>query len=442
MLHKWFPSLRRTAQLNLSSTRLLRSFTTTDGPFSSKTVHLEPTDLASPSTFATHLTTSVQQWTADATKAVWLHLNGVEDTAVLSSALEAGFLYHHARDQEIVLCQWLDQHIPNKIPPFATHQVGCAGVVTRLHQQRQQVLLIREPRSYEKWKLPGGIADPGEEFGAAAEREVYEETGVQAQFQTVMCMRNSHGLQFGKSDLYVVSHLIATEEKESSSEGDSVHTIDPNEIDEAKWFDVEEWKTFTTHPINLEVIAQLTGGAEGQEWCGKIEEVHTQLSKDKPMFRLYVPRRRGSNNAARRSFSTRAFSTASLDEQTKATLASAKALEARPTLFDKILDKSIPSDCVYETSDVYCFRDIAPQAPTHVLCIPKERDGLTGIRRAEERHEAILGKLLVAARKVADMEELGEGYRVVINDGVQGCQSVYHLHVHVLGGRQLDWPPG
>ena len=74
--------------------------------------------------------------------------------------------------------------------------------------------------------------------------------------------------------------------------------------------------------------------------------------------------------------------------------------------------------------------------------IPKNRDGLSQISKAEDRHAALLGHLMVVAAKVAKQEGLVEGYRVVVNDGVQGCQSVYHLHIHVIGGQQLSWPPG
>lgn len=116
--------------------------------------------------------------------------------------------------------------------------------------------------------------------------------------------------------------------------------------------------------------------------------------------------------------------------------------DGAPTIFDKILDGSIPSSMVYEDDHVFCFDDIAPQAPTHVVCIPKVRDGLTGIDKAEARHESILGKLMVAARTVADLKGLDEGYRVVVNNGKHGAQSVGHIHVHLLGGRQLSWPPG
>ncbi|GLT43740.1 hypothetical protein SLA2020_176710 [Shorea laevis] len=113
-----------------------------------------------------------------------------------------------------------------------------------------------------------------------------------------------------------------------------------------------------------------------------------------------------------------------------------------PTIFDKIIKKEIPANVVYEDDKVLAFRDIAPQAPTHILIIPKVRDGLTGLSKAEERHFEILGRLLYTAKLVAKQEGLEDGFRVVINDGPQGCQSVYHVHVHLLGGRQMNWPPG
>ena len=97
---------------------------------------------------------------------------------------------------------------------------------------------------------------------------------------------------------------------------------------------------------------------------------------------------------------------------------------------------------VYEDDFVFAFRDIAPVAPTHILVIPKHKDGLSGISKAEEKHEAILGKLLVAAAKVAKLENLEQGYRLVINEGKHGGQEVPHIHVHILGGKQFTWPPG
>ncbi|KAK3405319.1 hypothetical protein EUGRSUZ_K01707 [Eucalyptus grandis] len=113
-----------------------------------------------------------------------------------------------------------------------------------------------------------------------------------------------------------------------------------------------------------------------------------------------------------------------------------------PTIFDKIIKKEIPSAVVFEDDKVLAFRDISPQAPTHILIIPKVKDGLSGLSKAEERHCEILGRLLYTAKLVAKQEGLEDGFRIVINDGPSGCQSVYHLHIHLLGGRQMNWPPG
>ncbi|GER51970.1 HIS triad family protein 3 [Striga asiatica] len=136
----------------------------------------------------------------------------------------------------------------------------------------------------------------------------------------------------------------------------------------------------------------------------------------------------------------RTASPAAMASEKEAALAAAPS--DSPTIFDKIINKEIPANVVYEDDKVLAFRDIAPQAPTHILLIPKVKDGLTGISKAEEKHREILGHLLYTAKLVAKQEGLDDGFRLVINDGPNGCQSVYHLHVHLLGGRQMNWPPG
>ncbi|KAM9811092.1 histidine triad nucleotide-binding protein 2, mitochondrial [Neosynchiropus ocellatus] len=111
-----------------------------------------------------------------------------------------------------------------------------------------------------------------------------------------------------------------------------------------------------------------------------------------------------------------------------------------PTVFSKIIDKSIPADIIYEDEKCLAFRDASPQAPVHFLVIP--RIPIPRVSEAKDDDSQLLGHLLVVAKNVAKQESLTEGYRVVINDGKHGAQSVYHLHIHVLGGRQLTWPPG
>jgi histidine triad (HIT) family protein len=114
---------------------------------------------------------------------------------------------------------------------------------------------------------------------------------------------------------------------------------------------------------------------------------------------------------------------------------------AMSTIFKRIIDREIPADVVYEDDRVLAFRDVSPQAPVHVLVIPKQE--IKSVDAIEEADAALLGHLWLVIGKIA--RELGvaeEGYRVVTNCGKLGGQSVDHLHFHILGGRRLDWPPG
>ncbi len=110
------------------------------------------------------------------------------------------------------------------------------------------------------------------------------------------------------------------------------------------------------------------------------------------------------------------------------------------TLFERIIDREIPASIVHEDSLCMAFRDIAPQAPVHVLVVP--RRPVAAISEAADDDERLLGHLLLTARDIARAEGLEAGYRIVINTGPDGGQTVDHLHVHVLGGRAMGWPPG
>ena len=111
------------------------------------------------------------------------------------------------------------------------------------------------------------------------------------------------------------------------------------------------------------------------------------------------------------------------------------------TVFEKIAAREIPGNIVYEDEQVVAFRDINPQAPLHVLIVP--RQPLARIAEARPEDEALLGYLLLKAAAVARQMGMEQGgYRLVINNGANGGETVPHLHVHILGGRQLTWPPG
>jgi len=110
------------------------------------------------------------------------------------------------------------------------------------------------------------------------------------------------------------------------------------------------------------------------------------------------------------------------------------------TIFGKIIRREIPADIVYEDDLALAFRDITPQAPTHILVIPKTP--IPKLADATDADKDLLGHLLLTVKKVAEQEGLTQGYRVVINTGEDGGQTVFHLHLHLLGGRSLQWPPG
>jgi histidine triad (HIT) family protein len=111
------------------------------------------------------------------------------------------------------------------------------------------------------------------------------------------------------------------------------------------------------------------------------------------------------------------------------------------TIFGKIAAGEIPADIVYEDDDVVAFRDVSPQAPTHVLVIPRIRIPTLNDLRPE--HAELVGKLFLAAGKIAEQEGIAQdGYRTVINCNAAGGQTVFHLHLHLIGGRPMRWPPG
>jgi len=110
------------------------------------------------------------------------------------------------------------------------------------------------------------------------------------------------------------------------------------------------------------------------------------------------------------------------------------------TIFSKIIDREIPADIVYEDDHCLAFRDVNPQAPVHILVIPKK--AIVKLVDAEASDEALLGRLLLTANRIAEQEGVADAFRLVINNGEKAGQSVFHLHVHILAGRPFSWPPG
>ena len=110
------------------------------------------------------------------------------------------------------------------------------------------------------------------------------------------------------------------------------------------------------------------------------------------------------------------------------------------TIFQKIIDKEIPAELLHEDDFCIAFPDISPQAPVHVLIVPKK--SLIKLHDANNEDQALLGHLMLVANQLATKLEVDQGYRIIINNGAKAGQSVFHLHVHLLGGRVMSWPPG
>ena len=110
------------------------------------------------------------------------------------------------------------------------------------------------------------------------------------------------------------------------------------------------------------------------------------------------------------------------------------------TIFTKIINKEIPADIVYEDDSSLAFRDVNPQAPVHILIIPKKP--MRQLNDAEVSDQELLGQLIFVAHKVAEKEGVEDGYRLVLNNGAGAGQEVFHIHFHLLAGRSFSWPPG
>lgn len=110
------------------------------------------------------------------------------------------------------------------------------------------------------------------------------------------------------------------------------------------------------------------------------------------------------------------------------------------TIFGKIIRREIPADIVYETERVLAFKDINPQAPIHVLIIPKK--GIRDTSDVEDGDRDLMGELFLAARDIVKKLDIKSGYRLVVNNGSQAGQAVFHVHMHLLAGRDFSWPPG
>lgn len=186
-----------------------------------------PTD---PDEFAARLTHSLREWQAADLRVVWMELPTTR-ARLIPVAAEAGFTFHHT--DEAVLTMTYRLQPDAFVPTFATHYIGAGGVVIN---QRQELLVVSERHrrdlSRPYYKLPGGALHPGEHLADAVIREVFEETGVRAKFEALVCFRHWHGYRYGKSDIYFICRLSPLSEEIA---------IQMDEIEESVWMPVQRY---------------------------------------------------------------------------------------------------------------------------------------------------------------------------------------------------------
>ncbi|XP_076148273.1 nucleoside diphosphate-linked moiety X motif 6 [Alosa pseudoharengus] len=220
--------------------------------FGGVTVRDFPPDI-SEAAFSSLLNDSLASWRGEGKIAVWLHIP-ISLSRLASAAATHGFTFHHARNDQAVLCLWMGEG-ESRLPGFATHQVGVAGAV--VDESKGKVLVVQDKnKTKNAWKFPGGLSDPGENIGVTAVREVFEETGVRAEFRSLLSIRQQHNHPgaFGMSDMYLICRL-------------SPLTYDINfctqECLRCEWLDLAELaKTSATTPITSRIARLLLHGLQ------------------------------------------------------------------------------------------------------------------------------------------------------------------------------------
>jgi 8-oxo-dGTP pyrophosphatase MutT (NUDIX family) len=221
--------------------------------------------------FPAVLDRSLQAWKAEGVRLVWLDVP-IASAALIPIAVERGFFFHHSNEGDLMMvCRLVEGAF---VPTHATHYVGVGGVVLN---ERRELLVVceRHRRTAQRYyKLPGGALQPGEHLKEAVVREVLEETGVHARFESLVCFRHWHGYRYGKSDIYFVCRLSALSEE---------LTMQAEEIEEVLWMPVDEYLSHElVSPFNKRIVrAALTSRGVAPEWI----EGHT----DPARYEFFMP---------------------------------------------------------------------------------------------------------------------------------------------------------
>lgn len=229
--------------------------------------------------FDVELRQGLETWVAKGKQGIWLKVP-LQAASCVGSAVTQGFQFHHAKQDYVLLTRWLPD-TPSSLPKYSFTQIGVGGIVLN---GKGEVLMVQErvspiPLFQGSWKLPGGLADPSEDFAETVAREVQEETGVTGSLIGVVSIRHSHGFRFGQGDIYVVVKMQATKEE---------ITLDPHELLDAQWMSAEAIESLVADPS----ADSLDGKVSANNWKVISNALHGSLIEG-----TVIPNSRGGKSS-------------------------------------------------------------------------------------------------------------------------------------------------
>lgn len=212
-------------------TKESHGFVVTSDIFNGLTIDTDEQNFSTEENFEPKLADAIPQWKGEGIRGLWVKIH-LAHSFVVPVCSKLGFDYNHAQSGYVMMTKWLPDEEENKLPEYANQFLGVAGFVLN---EKKELLVIRERFSViqsKPWKLPGGLADKGEDLAVTARREVVEETGIEAEFVSVLGFRHQHNFRFGCSDWYFICLMkaLTTEIKHC-----------PQEIAECKWISIEQY---------------------------------------------------------------------------------------------------------------------------------------------------------------------------------------------------------